>query len=52
MDTTLELGRGKEVGKIKGMFEDVSRNSRKLFQPPILKFTLISITINFSFHIG
>ena len=34
------------------MMGQVSKNSKQLFSPPILKFTLISIVINFSFHIG
>lgn len=36
----------------KGMLSDIVANSQQLFLPPILRFTLISITINFTFHIG
>lgn len=39
-------------GKYKNMFIDIIDNSKQLFVSPILKFTLISITINFTFHIG
>lgn len=34
------------------MFTDILDNSKQLFQSPILKFTLVSITINLTFHIG
>ena len=34
------------------MISDMASNGKQLFQSPILKFTLISITINFTFHIG
>ncbi|KAL3289815.1 hypothetical protein HHI36_023206 [Cryptolaemus montrouzieri] len=39
-------------GKYRNMFLDIMDNSRQLFVSPILRFTLISITINFTFHIG
>lgn len=39
-------------GRCKKMFWDVGKNSKQLFSKPVLKFTLISITINFTFHIG
>lgn len=44
----------KEVpkSKMRKMFSDIVEHSKQLFVPPILKFTLISITINFTFHIG
>ncbi|CAH0399426.1 unnamed protein product [Chilo suppressalis] len=38
--------------KIRRMFSDIVEHSKQLFVPPILKFTMISITINFTFHIG
>ncbi|XP_066993183.1 synaptic vesicle glycoprotein 2B isoform X2 [Anabrus simplex] len=38
--------------KFKEMMHDILRNSKQLFVPPILRFTIISITINFTFHIG
>lgn len=38
--------------KYKNMLLDIIENSKQLFVSPILKFTLISITINFAFHIG
>jgi hypothetical protein len=38
--------------KYKRMLFDIVDNSKQLFQSPILKFTLISITINLTFHIG
>lgn len=38
--------------KYKSMFVDIVDNSKKLFAHPILRFTLISLTINFTFHIG
>lgn len=39
-------------GKYKNMLVDILENSKQLFVNPILRFTLISITINFTFHIG
>ncbi|EFA11011.1 synaptic vesicle glycoprotein 2B [Tribolium castaneum] len=39
-------------GKYKNMISDIIENSKLLFVTPILKFTVISITINFTFHIG
>ncbi|CAH0687737.1 unnamed protein product [Spodoptera exigua] len=38
--------------KLRKMFSDIVEHSKQLFVPPILKFTAISITINFTFHIG
>ncbi|XP_062554844.1 synaptic vesicle glycoprotein 2C [Armigeres subalbatus] len=38
--------------KYKRMLYNIMDNSKQLFMSPILKFTLISITINFTFHIG
>ncbi|KAJ8718566.1 hypothetical protein PYW08_002803 [Mythimna loreyi] len=38
--------------KLRKMFSDIVEHSKLLFVPPILKFTTISITINFTFHIG
>lgn len=38
--------------KCKNMLADILDNSKQLFVSPILRFTLISITINFTFHIG
>lgn len=38
--------------KYKRMLHDIMDNSKQLFMSPILKFTTISITINFTFHIG
>jgi len=38
--------------KYMNMIFDILENSKQLFVNPILKFTLISITINFTFHIG
>lgn len=42
----------KKKGKYSIMFSNIADNSRELFVPPILKFTMISIMINFTFHIG
>jgi len=39
-------------GKYTNMIVDILDNSKQLFVSPILKYTLISITINFTFHIG
>lgn len=39
-------------GKYSKMFWDICQSSKQLFQYPIVKFTLISITINLTFHIG
>ncbi|XP_051167764.1 synaptic vesicle glycoprotein 2B [Leptopilina boulardi] len=41
-----------EKNKYKIMLGDIMDNSKQLFVSPILRFTLISITINFTFHIG
>ncbi|XP_055531924.1 synaptic vesicle glycoprotein 2C-like [Wyeomyia smithii] len=38
--------------KYKRMLYNIMDNSKQLFVSPILKFTTISITINFTFHIG
>ncbi|XP_018335045.1 synaptic vesicle glycoprotein 2B [Agrilus planipennis] len=38
--------------KYEGMVSDILDNSKQLFVSPILKLTFISITINFTFHIG
>ncbi|XP_045775667.1 synaptic vesicle glycoprotein 2C-like [Maniola jurtina] len=42
----------KPKSKLKKMMGDIVEHSKQLFVPPILKFTTISITINFTFHIG
>ncbi|KAJ8669065.1 hypothetical protein QAD02_000324 [Eretmocerus hayati] len=42
----------KRSGRFKMMLSDIMDNSRQLFVSPILRFTLISIVINFTFHIG
>lgn len=39
-------------GKYANMIADILDNSKQLFVSPILRYTLISITINFTFHIG
>lgn len=39
-------------GKYKRMVSGMVDHSRDLFKAPILRFTLVSITINFTFHIG
>ena len=39
-------------GKYKNMFISVMDNTKQLFQRPVMKFTIISIIINFTFHIG
>lgn len=41
-----------EKSKCKTMLSDIVENSRQLFISPILRFTIISIVINFTFHIG
>ena len=38
--------------KYKTMLSDILENSKQLFVSPILRFTIISIIINFTFHIG
>lgn len=49
-----ELHRQEQAKKSKWteMISGMIDNSKGLFMPPILKFTIISITINFTFHIG
>ncbi|KAJ8930446.1 hypothetical protein NQ314_016773 [Rhamnusium bicolor] len=39
-------------GKYANMIVDIIDNSKQLFVSPILRYTIISITINFTFHIG
>ncbi|KAJ8923859.1 hypothetical protein NQ315_010441 [Exocentrus adspersus] len=39
-------------GKYTNMIFDILDNSKQLFVSPILRYTVISITINFTFHIG
>lgn len=39
-------------GKCSKMMSGMVDHSKQLFRSPILKFTLVSITINFTFHIG
>ncbi|KAK6644021.1 hypothetical protein RUM43_000286 [Polyplax serrata] len=41
-----------EASYVKDMLSDIMENSKQLFRSPILRFTIISITINFTFHIG
>lgn len=36
----------------KKMIWDVTHTTKQLFKSPVLKFTIVSITINFTFHIG
>nr|CAD7194634.1 unnamed protein product [Timema douglasi] len=40
------------TGKLRDTFNDIMDNSKQIFIPPILRFTIISITINLTFHIG
>ncbi|XP_073989715.1 synaptic vesicle glycoprotein 2B isoform X2 [Rhodnius prolixus] len=54
-----EVKQSQMVKNVKGekticqkLIQDVMTNNKNLFLPPILRFTLISITINFTFHIG
>lgn len=42
----------KRRGKYSLLFSNIADNSKELFMSPILKFTIVSITINFTFHIG
>lgn len=48
----LEDSKNRGQGKYMSMLTDIMNNSKGLFVSPILKFTIISITINFTFHIG
>lgn len=43
---------GAEKNKCKTILGDIVENSRQLFISPILRFTIVSIIINFTFHIG
>ncbi|XP_075221741.1 synaptic vesicle glycoprotein 2B isoform X2 [Lycorma delicatula] len=38
--------------RVKAMLRSIGENTKLLFKPPILRFTIISITINLTFHIG
>jgi VNT family MFS transporter (synaptic vesicle glycoprotein 2) len=52
-DIKTELEPKKPIkGKYLNMLSEIMDNSKQLFMNPILKFTMISITINFTFHIG
>lgn len=48
----LEEAKNSLKGKYSRMLTGILDNSKQLFVSPILKFTIISITINFTFHIG
>lgn len=50
--TLCDIEAAKKKGKYSIMFSNIADNSKELFVPPILKFTTISILINFTFHIG
>lgn len=47
-----DIEAAKRKGKYSMMFSNIADNSKELFMSPILKFTIVSITINFTFHIG
>lgn len=44
--------KSQKKGKYSTMFTNIADNSRGLFVSPILKFTIVSIIINLTFHIG
>ncbi|KAM7350457.1 synaptic vesicle glycoprotein 2B isoform 1-T2 [Cochliomyia hominivorax] len=48
----LQQNRESIKGKYAKMLSGMVDHSKQLFTSPILKFTLVSITINFTFHIG
>lgn len=48
----VDLETKEQKSKLRRMLSDIVEHSKELFVPPILKFTAISITINFTFHIG
>lgn len=52
IDKEIEAFKPSVLDKCKNVVSDVMSNSKQLFVTPILRFTLISITINFTFHIG
>lgn len=51
-DADADIEAAKRKGKYSMMFSNIADNSKELFMSPILKFTIVSITINFTFHIG
>lgn len=51
-DPTADIEATKRRGKYSLLFSNIADNSKELFMSPILKFTIVSITINFTFHIG
>lgn len=51
-DADADIEAAKRKGKYSIMFSNIADNSKELFMSPILKFTIVSITINFTFHIG
>uniref|UniRef100_A0A1B6EF96 Major facilitator superfamily (MFS) profile domain-containing protein n=1 Tax=Clastoptera arizonana TaxID=38151 RepID=A0A1B6EF96_9HEMI len=52
MDNSKDSDAIKHPSAFKLMIRDIGVNTKHLFIPPILRFTLISITINLTFHIG
>lgn len=42
----------KQLNALKVMMQEIGDNTKALFMAPILQFTLISISINLTFHIG
>lgn len=51
-DPDADIEAAKRRGKYSLLFSNIADNSKELFMSPILKFTIVSITINFTFHIG
>lgn len=51
-DVDADIEASKRRGKYSIMLSNIADNSKELFMSPILKFTIVSITINFTFHIG
>ncbi|XP_014285143.1 synaptic vesicle glycoprotein 2B isoform X1 [Halyomorpha halys] len=47
-----ENGTNKADKPLRLMLKEILAHTRNLFIPPILRFTIISVTINFTFHIG
>lgn len=41
-----------KIDLFKMMLGGIVYNTKQLFVPPILRYTLISVTINLTFHIG
>ncbi|KAF5303762.1 hypothetical protein FQA39_LY09835 [Lamprigera yunnana] len=52
LSKTLQLNEHEKMNKYSKVVQEIYTNTKQLFFPPILRFTIISVVINFTFHIG